>query len=219
MVDKVNQAISAWLDNEAQTDDQDGLQHLLKSSEAQTTWQRYALIGSIMRNETTSSAQIKTANMTLDISAQVRAAVAAEAMPNDNVVQVGFAAGGAKSKAASRWLRPAASVAVAASVALVAVLSVQQFQQPITSGLESSEPVLITNPLGGRNPVSFNASSYSTNAEGNQAPAANEMNGVDANAQRRHLQSYMIDHQQQLQLRQQAEQQAEDEMANQLPPQ
>lgn len=207
------QLTSAWLDNEAsslhaaETEtsaaggavDADSLTEVL-AADQRDLWQRYALVGSVLRGD----AEV---GQPVDISAQVAARVAAEA-PEDmatesSVVDVSIAAGGARTKAAMRWLKPAASAAVAASVAIVAVLSVQQWNQPVggqNSG-QSMEPALITNPLGGRNPVSYNAVG---------TPAANKATTATASdaqqQQRRQLQSYLIDHQQQLQLRQQAEQ-------------
>ncbi|MEX1222113.1 MAG: anti sigma-E factor RseA C-terminal domain-containing protein [Idiomarina sp.] len=206
------QLTSAWLDNEAsslheaETEtsaagaavNSDSLSEVL-TAEQRALWQRYALVGSVLRGD----AEV---GQPLDISAQVAARVAAEATAttDSSVVDISVAAGGARTKAAMRWLKPAASAAVAASVAIVAVLSVQQWNQPMP-GSESSapgmEPALITNPLGGRNPVSYN----SVDSPGASKTAAAA--GSDAQQQhRRQLQSYLIDHQQQLQLRQQAEQ-------------
>ncbi|RUO65526.1 anti sigma-E protein, RseA [Pseudidiomarina planktonica] len=206
------QLTSAWLDNEASSLHEaetetsaagaavntDSLTEVL-TAEQRALWQRYALVGSVLRGD----AEV---GQPLDISAQVAARVAAEAASDtteSSVVGISVAAGGARTKAAMRWLKPAASAAVAASVAIVAVLSVQQWNQPMPgseSSGQSMEPALITNPLGGRNPVSYNSVG---------SPGANKAvatPGSDAQQQqRRQLQSYLIDHQQQLQLRQQAE--------------
>lgn len=210
------QLTSAWLDNEASSLHEaetetsaagaavnpDSLSEVL-TAEQRALWQRYALVGSVLRGD----AEV---GQPLDISAQVAARVAAEGAADttvdtteSSVVDISVAAGGARTKAAMRWLKPAASAAVAASVAIVAVLSVQQWNQPMPgseSSGQSMEPALITNPLGGRNPVSYNSVG---------SPGANKAvatPGSDAQQQqRRQLQSYLIDHQQQLQLRQQAE--------------
>lgn len=189
MSDRCKQHASALLDNHlgdsgagAERPFDADLTALLDDKHAQAAWQRYALVGHIMRGD----AQ---ANQQIDISAQVAAQIAQE---QNVVVQPSLTGGGAMSRAASRWLKPAGSIAIAASVALVAVLSVQQpvlvDEQQTTQSVTS--PALITNPFGGRNPVSYN-----TVIEQQQAPSEAEVA-----QQRQLLYSYMLDHQRQLQL-------------------
>lgn len=192
MSDRFKQQASALLDNHFRDSDVDAerpfdadLSALLDDQHAQAAWSRYALVGHIMRGD----AQ---AHQHIDISVRVAEQIQQEAQPtNHNVVQPSATQGGAQARAASRWLKPAGSIAIAASVALVAVLSIQQPVLDDTQPAMETQvaPALITNPFGGRNPVSYNTvieQSVPTEAEIAQ--------------QRQLLQTYMIDHQRQIQL-------------------
>ena len=184
MTDRSYEQLSALLDD-AVLDAREREQHLdslLSDTEAQQTWGRYALMGRIMKNDATASTPI-------DISASVAAQIAQEPQPS-NVVQGRFGKG---REMVQRWLRPAGSVAIAASVALVAVLTVQQ-SQPVMPE-ESVEPAFVTNPLGGRSPVSYNTVLQS-----------NEPTQAEIAQQRRLLQFYLLDHNSQRQLSLQAQQ-------------
>lgn len=214
---------SAWLDNEADVELDSSLTMLLRDRDEQARLQRYALYGSIMRQDLP-------LGQPLDISQRVAAAIAQEqALTPTNVVAPNLNSGGARSKAALRWLKPVASVAVAASVAVVAVLSVQTWQVgPMGTTEAGMEPALITNPLGGRNPVSFNVAEGAAQGANSQAGLRMGVPMQEAPAvsqqeemmwQRRQLQSYLIDHQQQLQLRQQAETAAETQQRQPQEPQ
>lgn len=183
-----NEHVSALLDDHRDGENHSELDALLADSEATATWQRYALIGHVVRDT------VRT-GQSVDISAQVAVAIAAEAAPNA-VIKPQLGAGQAQSKAALRWLKPLSSVAIAASVAVVAVLSIQQPVLDNGAATESMEPALVTNPLGGRNPVSFNT------VVPDNGPSAAEVA-----QQRQLLQAYMLDHQRQLQLSLQAKQQ------------
>lgn len=175
---------SALLDNEVADAQQlqQQLDVLLTDPQAQQSWHRYAMIGHIMRGD----AQV---NQHLDISAAVQTQLATEApFTATNVVRPQF--GKQTITAAERWWKPVGGIAIAASVALVAVLSVQQPVVPDGSNLETSNsPVFVTNPLGDRNPVSFNT-----------VVLDNNPSEAEVAQQRALLQSYMLDHQQQLQL-------------------
>lgn len=185
MTDRSYEQLSALLDD-AVLDAREREQHLdslLSDADAQQTWGRYALISRIMKNEADSATPI-------DISASVAAQIAQEPQPS-NVVQGRFGKG---RELVQRWLRPAGSVAIAASVALVAVLTVQQ-SQPVVPEQQNMEPAFVTNPLGGRSPVSYNT--VLQNDEPTQAEIAQ---------QRRLLQFYLLDHNSQRQLSLQAQQ-------------
>lgn len=209
MSDRRLEKTSALLDNQIADQQQlaSELDVLLADEEACRSWQRYALIGQVMRGE----AEL---NQPLDISAQVRSRLAAEPAVKGTVVKPEFGqrarpaanSGGTLINAASRWLKPAGSIAIAASVAVVAVLSVQQ---PLVdpAGTEGVEPTLVTTPFGGRNPVSYNTVIEDNNPS--QAELAQ---------QRKLLQAYMRDHQQQLQLSlQERQSEAESELAPTVP--
>src|SRR5690554_2397888 len=152
MSDRCKQQASALLDNHLRDSDVDAerpfdadISALLDDQHAQAAWSRYALVGSIMRGD----AQVQ---YQLDISARVAAQIKQETLAPDTrnkVVQPTIGKGGAQSVAAARWLKPAGSIAIAASVALVAVLSVQQPVLNDTQPLPEAQvsPALVTNPF------------------------------------------------------------------------
>lgn len=180
------QLVSALLDGDVQ--DQRQFDELLSDKTARDAWQRYALIGGVMRADANVGAP-------LDISQRVAEQVAQEPLLQGQVVQPQITQKGAMGRAARRWLQPAAKVAVAAGVAAVAVLSVNTVQQP-NPVQQSNEPAFITNPIGGLNPVSLNA----VFAEPQASSPSQAMQ-----QQQREMQSYIIDHQQQLLLQPQAD--------------
>ncbi|MFC0444713.1 sigma-E factor negative regulatory protein [Pseudidiomarina halophila] len=182
MTDRSYEQVSALLDNaiDDTREQEQQLDTLLSDSEAQEAWGRYALIGRVMKGDATTE-------QPLDISAAVAARVSNEAQPG-KVVQGRFG-----KQSIQRWLRPTGSIAIAASVALVAVLSVQQTAPVVPE--ETVQPAFATAPIGGRNPVSYNTVLQS-----------NEPTQAELAQQSRLLQSYMLDHQQQLQLSLQAQQ-------------
>ncbi len=175
---------SALLDNDVADAQQlqQQLDVLLTDPQAQQSWQRYAMIGHIMRGDAQP-------NHRVDISVAIQAQLADEApLSAANVVRPQF--GQATTRSAERWWKPIGGFAIAASVALVAVLSVQQPIAPDGATSEaSSSPVFVTNPFGDRNPVSFNTVILDNNPS--EAEVAQ---------QRALLQAYMLDHQHQLQL-------------------
>ena len=177
------EATSAFFDEESA--EQQSIDAWLADEETAQRWHRYSIISSVMKSDVTVS---------MDISERVSAAVAAEGRHN-NVVSVAAASRSkAARKAASRWYQPVAKVAVAAGVAVVAVMTVQSVQSPDTVPA-AQEPGFITNPLGGRQPVSYSPSVNSASA------GAQEQQDVQL---RRQAQSYLIDHQQQILLLQNA---------------
>lgn len=190
MTDKHNEHLSALLDGEDM--DASVLDSMLTDDAQRDRLQRYQLASSIIRNEAQPG-------MAIDISAAVAAQVAAE--PAHNVVVAPAKRAGSswtRPAANDSWWRPAASLAVAASVALVTVIGVNNYMlDPSEAGGQPSataNPVFETSPLSGMaSPVSFNAVQ--------EAPMLQEnTQGTD---QRRYIQSYFVDHQQQTQLSQQ----------------
>ena len=194
MTDKHYEHLSALVDGEDVDDSV--LASVLADDAQKATLHRYQLASSIIRNEAQPGVAI-------DISAAVAARVAQEPVHKVTVTanfgsKVEPKAGWSKSAANDSWWRPAVSVAVAASVALVAVIGVQNYQlDPTETGTQASptaSPVFETSPLSGMaSPVSFNAVQ--------EAPMLEEASqGTD---QRRYIQSFFVDHQQQTQLSQQ----------------
>lgn len=164
---------------DGQRSEGDSLDAWLADDAAASQWHRYSIISSSLKGDLSDAP-------TLDISAQVSAAIADEKL--DNVVSMSLnSKNKAARKASLRWLQPAGKIAVAASVAVVAVLSVQSLQQP-TAVPNAEQPALMTNPLGGREPVSYSPAVA--------APSEAQQQAYELQM-RRQAQSYLIDHQQQ----------------------
>ena len=190
MTDRQNEQLSALLDAHFESESQcsESIENLVRNEDAQSSWFHYQLIGAVMRNE----AKVGTR---LDISAAVAAQVAREpAMiaPRKNMLAA---------FRAQQWLKPAANVAVAASVALVTVFRVMQYQRiddgsAVEGAVERNghQSVLQTIPMGGTlNPVSFTV--QPARSINNDDSAANQERAL----QRAQLQAYMLDHELRLQ--------------------
>lgn len=193
MTEHQHEKLSALMDGQL---DKDAMQDLVEHAAQRERWYRYQLASAVIRGEAQSG-------HAADISAAVAAAVAGEPQFAQQPQRSAWSRLAAWATGRN-WLRPAANVAVAASVAVVAIIGVQNLQ-PIDDGSLPTDtptrtnPVLETMPFGGViNPVSFNTV-HSPNQESNAA------NAVDADFERRLLQSFFMDHQQQLQLSQQDE--------------
>src|SRR5690554_1348693 len=113
MSDRLKQNASALLDSHFEDTDADevhpfnaDLSALLDDEQARAVWYRYALVGQVMRHEVTGTQPI-------DISAQVAARIAQEPQAANSVVMPSVQAGGALTRAAARWLKPAGSIAIA----------------------------------------------------------------------------------------------------------
>lgn len=173
---KLSEVTSALFDS--QDVDAKELDDILNDDESTQTWHRYSVARAALKSELGTSSE-------LDISQRVSAAIDNE---GSTVIKPGFGHSKSQNKAASKWFQPLAKVAVAASVAVVAVMTVQVYQQPAVPGGTGAEPALLTNPIGGREPVSLNH--------------VEPMSQVSDQQRRRQVQSYLIDHQQQLMLQQ-----------------
>lgn len=194
MTDKHNEHLSALVDGE----DVDGsvLDSMLNDDAQKAQFQRYQLASSIIKNDAKPG-------MAIDISAAVAAEVAQQPA-HTQAAQASQTIAKQRKAANDSWWRSAASVAVAASVALVTVIGVQNYQlTPEQSGGESvpaASPVFETAPFSGvGSPVSFNAVQ--------EAPMLQQgSQSTQGSSQRRHIQSFFVDHQQQSQLSQQEQQ-------------
>lgn len=175
--DTTHESTSAFFDDQPLDNE---LESWLNDEESVQRWHRYSLISSSLKGDLGQSPQ-------LDISASVSEAVEQEA--SQRVVKAGFGSrSAAVRKAAARWVQPTGKVAVAAAVAVVAVMTVQTYQQPNTVPA-AEEPALMTAPIGGRQPVSFSPNATS------ESMAERQFQDLQ---QRRQAQSYLIDHQQQV---------------------
>ncbi len=112
MTDQLHQQLSAFIDNEL-TEEECSLfvRRLSKDDQLRASVSRYALIGDAMRGELLAA--------DVHVSENIRAAIEIDAQEQARTGTTGSAAW-------SRWLRPVSGLAVAATVAAVAVLSLQQ---------------------------------------------------------------------------------------------
>ncbi|MFY8272972.1 sigma-E factor negative regulatory protein [Pseudoalteromonas sp. SSDWG2] len=144
--------ISALVDNETNVD-------TLDAADVDTqTFARYSLIGDVMRSETAPSIQI-------DIAAKVALQLEQEPVHAQFGQQV--------SKSTSQrqenvirpsWWRGITQTAIAASVAVVAVVGVQQYGAPVDD--TQNVPPLQSNPfIGAASPVSYSSEPALENAE------------------------------------------------------
>ena len=169
----VSSLVDNFQQNEAVLDD------VLNDKQLSDTWDRYHLIGDVMRGETTESLE-------LDLSAQISAAIAQEPTilaPNES------RSTGERFKAKIvQLVKPVGQVAIAASAAGLMILGVQQNVAENDTVVPS--PVIQTVPLGGiADPVSFN---YQQNDRASQKQAYME--------QQRRFQALLSDHHQQVKL-------------------
>lgn len=184
--------LSAASDNQAISPAQ--LDALLQSSELQAQAERYQLIGSVLRQEQTSPLS---ARFSEDFAALLEQEPEYHLRSDRSLVQrvirgIGQAANGA-------WLKPVSQGAVAASVALVAVLGVQQWQQPLEQEMMSPLPVLQTRPVAGfATPVSLSQTTVDSRFEQQQQQAMLE--------QQKRLQALLNAHRQQVRVMEQAQQ-------------
>lgn len=161
---------------------------LLDCEEQRATWLRYHIVRAAMRGESH--------NGPVDISASIAEMVAQEPVilaPNAT----------RKNRVAwTQWMKPAANVAVAASVALITVIGVMQYQSvddrtiPSNSNAQPmNTPVLQTMPLSGTvNPVSYNGAIPQESSYSEQ--------DIERMRMRMQIQSFLQNHQVQVQSQQ-----------------
>jgi len=111
MSDQIREQISAFLDGELPAAESELLmKRLLRDPELRDSFGRYALIGEAMRGS-------RHISLGRDFGAAVNSAIDADAAP---------APSRAVATGSNRWFRPLAGAAVAASVAVIAVVALQQ---------------------------------------------------------------------------------------------
>lgn len=130
--------LSAFVDDELPSEETDlFVRRLVRDNELKQTMGRYQLMGEALRAPT-----LRT-HLSRDFTARIAAALelqeTADASPRNTQV--------VPRRRMERWLKPAAGVAVAASVALVAVLAVRSQPEGIRTqdlSAESLQPVVLT---------------------------------------------------------------------------
>lgn len=176
------------------------LDNLLRDPALQDQWLRYQMIGNVMRNELPAQLDMNFADrfeaMLADEPAhQLQPEPVAELAPVGPVSLPWW-----KAAANQPWVKTMLQGAIAASVAIVAVVGVQQNQQTADEALTSPLPVLQTSPIGGvATPVSLSQTSVDSRFDAQQQRVQLE--------QQRRLQELMQAHQQQKRLLEQTVQQ------------
>ena len=188
--------LSAASDNKPLTKAQ--LDSLLRDTELQSTLERYHLIGATIRREARGP-------VSSDFSADVMAKIADEPvyqLQTDRSLLQRVKASVA-SAANGRWLQPVAQGAVAAGVALLAVVGMQQYQQPAHESV-SPLPVLQTAPIAGfATPVSLSQTTVEDRFAEQERQAMLE--------QQKRLQALLNAHRQQVRVMEQSRQAASTE--------
>lgn len=177
-----NEQISALIDDELA--DEKLLSSIVDSAVAREQWQRYQLIGDVMRAETPAS-------INLDLTDKI--ALALEDEPSyqaetesGNVVSLQQR----RVKRRPSWMHTVGQYAIAASVAVIAIVGVQTYQsQSATSAPEQQPlPVFDTVPVGGTvSPVSL----QTHHAQKQSMTQEQWLN------QRKEIAAYLRDHEQQ----------------------
>lgn len=169
------ETISLLVDNYQSENEK--LDEVLKDEQLSDTWDRYHLIGDVIRNDMPDEIQ-------MDLSAQI-----AEAISHEPTVLAPRNAQSFVNKAKAnvvKFIKPFGQVAIAASAAGLMILGVQQ--NVADTDTVAPTQVLQTIPLGGfADPVSFNYQNNSQKAQ-QQAFAM----------QQRRFQALLSDHQQQV---------------------
>lgn len=191
--------LSAASDNQGISAQQ--LDSLLQDPDLQQQWLRYQMIGNVIRNELPAQVDLDFAdNFALLLAEEETHQLQAEPALQLAAVTTTSRWGKIKSAANQSWMKTMLQGAIAASVAIVAVIGVQQSQQSADDVLTSPLPVLQTRPIGGvATPVSLSQSSVDSRFAAQQQQLQLE--------QQRRLQELMQARQQQIRLLEQTAQQ------------
>ena len=191
--------LSAASDNQGISAQQ--LDSLLQDPDLQQQWLRYQMIGNVMRNELPAQVDLDFAdNFELLLADEETHQLQAQPVLQVAAVTATSRWGKVKSAANTPWIKTLLQGAIAASVAIVAVVGVQQNQQSSDDALTSPLPVLQTRPIGGvATPVSLSQSSVDSRFAAQQQQQQLE--------QQRRLQELMQARQQQIRLLEQTAQQ------------
>lgn len=186
MQDDKKEWLSAMVDNHADLKD---LDQIVNNDENLDTWSRYHLMGDVMREETTPELDL---NLIDNIESALAdeptiVTLAAHRSLKERIIQSPIV------QKSSRYLGKGAQFAVAASVALVTVMGVQQYQE--SADEYSPLPVLQTT-----GPVSGTISPVSLDANLNTANSAQDQQQLqrDILLQQQRIKALLVDHQEQL---------------------
>lgn len=177
MSEKKFETVSSLVDQQVVGDEY--LDDIVESETLSDTWERYHLIGDVMRDEVADS-------ISLDMSASIADAIAQE--PTVLAPKRSVIASKVKAKVV-QFAKPFGQVAIAASAAGLMVLGVQT-NVAENDVITPTQQVVQTAPFGGvADPVSFN---YATEKQTSKKQAYIE--------QQRRFQALLADHKQQIKL-------------------
>jgi len=187
--------LSAASDNQSVSAEQ--LDSLLSDPQLQASWLRYQLAGSVIRQELAPQLDVDFADRFAAVLEQEDShQLIAETVPALQQVTAS-AVSGNQPAANQGWWKMLMQGAIAAGVAIVAVVGVQQTQQKPDDALTAPLPVLQTSPIGGvAAPVSLSQTSVESRFTPQQQQQQLE--------QQRRLQELMQARQQQIRLMEQA---------------
>ncbi|MGO9933512.1 MAG: sigma-E factor negative regulatory protein [Steroidobacteraceae bacterium] len=144
MSEQIREQVSAFLDGELPDSESELLlKRLTRDGELRESFGRYSLIGEALRGTVTD-------RVTKGFAAGVNLAI-------DGEVQV---AAPAREARATNWWRPLAGVGVAAGVATVAIVALQQ--RAITPSVPAAAPVVARNMAAAPNPAAQNVVAQNT---------------------------------------------------------
>ncbi|QYJ77984.1 sigma-E factor negative regulatory protein [Shewanella acanthi] len=177
-MDKLGQEwVSAAVDGET---DAQTLAELAADTHSHNKWHNYHLIGDAMRGELPQT-------MVLDLSASIAAAIELEpaiVAPQAASTATPAVVNSAQSKVVPLF-KQFGQYAIAATVAMFAIVGVQNFSEP-SDDAASPSPVLMTRPLvGSASPVSLQTG---------PAPQNQSYTNDQMNEQRRRINTYIQDH-------------------------
>ncbi len=192
MQDDKKEWLSALVDSQADLKD---LDQVINSEDNKDTWLRYHLIGDVIRDDVAASIDISLVDKIESAIAEEATIVslAAHRSWRQKLSESAFVRKG------SQFIGQSAQFAVAASVALVTVFSVQQYQQ--SANEYSPLPVLqTTGPIAGTiAPVSLSSDALSANNTSNTVVDKRQVQ-LDLLRQQQRIKAMLLDHQQQLRL-------------------
>jgi len=169
------ETVSSLVDSYQANDDI--LNEIVKDNHLSATWQRYHLIGDVMRDEVEST-------LNIDLSAEIASAIADEPTVLAPIAKTSFTET-VKAKVI-QFAKPFGQMAIAASAAGLMVMSVQQ--NVADNEILTPNQIVQTNPLGGiAEPVSLN---FQQNTQLSQKQALIQ--------QQRRFQALLQDHNQQI---------------------
>lgn len=182
MASHKNEQLSAWMDGES--DDSRIVDSVLDNDELRAAFNRYQWVGEALRDELPE-------DLTLDITASVAEALEKEPTVLAPGYQPTLVAPLGKRGKVVQLFKQAGQYAIAASVAAMAIVGVQQYQQGVD---EQPVPVLTTMPVTGM------AAPVSLEAERPKPQVSEEERERFLLEQRRRANAYLMDHQQQIRI-------------------